>query len=87
LFYFSLIGTSHALLMTVLMFAGGMVTFLVVAACGGLMVRTLRLTDQPKAAAWTQVGVLGGGALSGALILWKGFQELRTHDRKGFAVA
>ena len=68
--YFPLIGVSHVVPMTVLIFAGGMVTFLVVAACGGLMVRILRLTDQPKAAAWTQVGVLGGGALSGAMVLW-----------------
>ena len=68
--YFPLIGPSHTVLMTALVFAGGMVTFLVVAACGGLMVRILSLTDQPKAAAWTQVGVLGGGALSGAIVLW-----------------
>jgi len=68
--YFPLIGASHAVLMTALIFAGGMVTFLVVAACGGLMVRILSLTDQPKAGAWTQVGVLGGGALSGAMVLW-----------------
>jgi hypothetical protein len=33
--YFPLIGASHAVLMTALIFAGGMVTFLVVAACGG----------------------------------------------------
>ena len=68
--YFPLIGGSHTVLMTALVFAGGMVTFLVVAACGGLMVRILSLTDQPKAGAWTQVGVLGGGALSGAIVLW-----------------
>lgn len=68
--YFPLIGASHTILMTALVFAGGMVTFLVVAACGGLMVRILSLTDQPKAGAWTQVGVLGGGALSGAIVLW-----------------
>ena len=68
--YFPLVGASHTVLMTALIFVGGMVTFLVVAACGGLMVRILSLTDQPKAAAWTQVGVLGGGALSGAMVLW-----------------
>jgi hypothetical protein len=68
--YFPLIGATHAVLMTALIFASGMVTFLVVAACGGLMVRILSLPDQPKAAAWTQVGVLGGGALSGAMVLW-----------------
>ena len=68
--YFPLIGAAHAVLMTALIFAGGMVTFLVVAACGGLMVRILNFTDQPKAGAWTQVGVLAGGALSGAMVLW-----------------
>jgi len=68
--YFPLIGASHALLMTALIFAGGMVTQLVGAAQGGLMVRTLSLTDQPKAGAWTMVGALGGGALSGAMVLW-----------------
>jgi hypothetical protein len=69
-FYFPLIGASHLILMTVLIFAGGMVTFLVVAACGGLMVKLLSATDQSKAAAWTQVGILGGGALGGAIVLW-----------------
>jgi hypothetical protein len=34
------------------------------------MVRILSLTDQSKAGAWTQVGVLGGGALSGAMVRW-----------------
>lgn len=68
--YFPLIGASHVVLLTALIFAGGMVTFLVMAACGGLMVRMLTSTDQSKAAAWIQVGVLGGGALSGAMVLW-----------------
>ena len=68
--YFPLISASHVVLMTALIFAGGMVTFLVMAACGGLMVRMLSSTDQSKAAAWIQVGVLGGGALSGAMVLW-----------------
>jgi hypothetical protein len=66
---FPLIGASHLLLMTVLIFCGGMMTFLVVAACGGLLVKLLAATDQPEAA-WTQVGVLGGCALSGAIVLW-----------------
>src|SRR5215472_6310701 len=39
--YFPLIGVSHLILMTALIFAGGIVTFLVTAACGGLMVRML----------------------------------------------
>lgn len=68
--YFPLIGASHLVLMTALIFAGGMVTFFVVAACGGLIVRLLNPTDQSKAAAWSQVGVLAGGAVSGAMILW-----------------
>ncbi len=68
--YFPLIGASHLLVMTALIFAGGMVTFLVVAACGGLMVRTFSAIDQSRAAAWTQVGLLGGGALGGAIVLW-----------------
>lgn len=68
--YFPLIGASHLILMTGLIFAGGMVTFLVMAACGGLMVRMLSSTDQAKAGAWIQVGILGGGALSGAIVIW-----------------
>ncbi|HEV2388962.1 MAG TPA: MFS transporter [Candidatus Acidoferrales bacterium] len=68
--YFPLIGASHLALMTMLIFAGGMVTSLVMAACGGMMVKMLTSRDQSKAAAWTQAGLLGGGALSGALVLW-----------------
>jgi hypothetical protein len=68
--YFPLIGASHVVLMTALIFGGGMVTFLVMAGCGGLMLRMLTSTNQSKAAAWTQVGILGGGALSGAMVLW-----------------
>jgi hypothetical protein len=68
--YFPLIGASHALLMATLIFAGGMVTQIVGAAGGGLMVRVLSSTNQSKAGAWTMVGALGGGALSGAMVLW-----------------
>jgi hypothetical protein len=68
--YFPLIGASHVVLMSALIFGGGMVTFLVMAACGGLILRMLTSTNQSKAAAWTQVGILGGGALSGAMVLW-----------------
>src|SRR6516162_6403588 len=68
--YFPLIGASHLILMTALIFAGGMVTFLVMAACGGLMVRMLTSTNQSKAAAWLQVGILGAGGLSAAMVLW-----------------
>src|SRR5215467_8278267 len=68
--YFPLIGASHLILLTAIVFAGGMVTFLVMAACGGLMVRMLTSTDQSKAAAWLQVGILGAGGLSAAMVLW-----------------
>lgn len=69
-FYFPLIGASHLNLMTALIFAAGMVTFLVMAACGGLIVRMLSSEDQAKAGAWIQVGILGGGSLSGAIVIW-----------------
>jgi len=69
-FYFPLIGASHVILMTALIFAAGMVTFLVMAACGGLMVRMLSSPDQSKAGAWIEVGILGGGAFSGAIVIW-----------------
>jgi hypothetical protein len=67
--YFPLIGASHLLLMTALILFGGLVTFLVSAACGGLIVKTLSESDQSKAAAWMMAGQLGGGALGAALIL------------------
>jgi MFS family permease len=68
--YFPLIGVSHLMLMTALILAGGLVTFLVAAACGGLIVKTLSESAQSKAAAWIMAGQLGGGALSAAFILW-----------------
>ena len=68
--YFPLIGASHTVLLTALIFTGGMVSFLVMAGCGGLMVRMLTSTDQSKAAGWIQAGWLGGGALSAAIVLW-----------------
>lgn len=68
--YFPLIGASHVILLTAIVFAAGMITFFVVAACGGMMVKLLPEADQSVAAAWTQVGLLGGGALSGALLIW-----------------
>lgn len=67
--YFPLIGVSHLLIMTLLIVFGGLVTFLVAAACGGLIVKTLSESDQSKAAAWMMAGQLGGGALGAALIL------------------
>lgn len=68
--YFPLIGASHLVLMTALIIVGGLITFLVVAACGGLIVKTLSESAQSKAAAWIMAGQLGGGALGAALILW-----------------
>ena len=68
--YFPLVGASHLVLMTAAIFSSGMVSFFVMAACGGLMVRTLSVSDQSKAAAWIQAGWLGAGTLSGALVLW-----------------
>jgi hypothetical protein len=56
--------------MTALILAGGLITFLVGAACGGLIVKTLSESAQSKAAAWVMAGQLGGGALGAALILW-----------------
>jgi MFS family permease len=68
--YFPLIGASHLILMTGLILVGGLTTFLVSAACGGLMVKTLSQSAQSKAAAWIMAGQLGGGALGAAFILW-----------------
>jgi hypothetical protein len=65
--YFSLIGAPHLVLMTALILAGGLITFLVAAACGGLIVKTLSESAQSKAAAWIMAGQLGGGALGAAL--------------------
>jgi len=68
--YFSLIGASHLALMTALILAGGLIAFLVSAACGGLIVKTLSESAQSKAAAWMMAGQLGGGALGAFVILW-----------------
>src|SRR5215472_3833652 len=68
--YFPLVGAIHLMLMTALILCGGFVTFLVSAACGGLIVKTLSESAQSKAAAWIMAGQLGGGALGAALILW-----------------
>ena len=56
--------------MTALILVGGLITFLVAAACGGLIVKTLSESAQSKAAAWIMAGQLGGGALGAAVILW-----------------
>jgi hypothetical protein len=68
--YFPLIGASHLIPMTALILAGGLITFLVAAACGGLIVKSLSESAQSKAAAWMMAGQLGGGAFGSALILW-----------------
>jgi len=68
--YFPLIGASHLVLMTALILAGGLIAFLVAAACGGLIVKRLSESAQSKAAAWIMAGQLGGGALGATVILW-----------------
>jgi len=65
-----LIGAVHLKLLTALILAAGVADSLVMAACGGLMVKTLSTAAQAKASAWQQAGQLGGGALGGALVLW-----------------
>lgn len=68
--FFPLIGPSHLTLLTMLGLLGGVPFALMGAACGGLMVRTLSPVAQAKASAWWQAGFLGGGALSGAAVMW-----------------
>ena len=68
--FFPLIGASHLILMSALIVAGGIADSLVLAACGGLIVRALPETAQSKASAWYEVGFLGGGALGGAAVIW-----------------
>lgn len=65
-----LVGASSVHIMTALLLLGGMTVSLVLASSGGLMVTTLPVADQSKAAAWNQAGYLAGGALGGALVLW-----------------
>jgi MFS transporter, PAT family, beta-lactamase induction signal transducer AmpG len=67
---FPLIGATHLKLLTGLILAAGVADSLVMASCGGLMVRTLPTAAQGKASAWAEAGQLGGGALGGALVLW-----------------
>ena len=68
--YFPLIGPAHVTLMTALILLGGIPEALIMAGCGGLMVRTLSSVGQAKASAWWQAGFLGGGALGGAAVMW-----------------
>ncbi len=65
-----LVSASTVHLLTALLLLGGISVSLVLASSGGLMVTTLPVADQSKAAAWNQAGYLAGGALGGALILW-----------------
>jgi PAT family beta-lactamase induction signal transducer AmpG len=65
-----LIGATHLKLLTTLILAAGVADSLVMASCGGLMVKTLSASAQAKASAWQEAGQLGGGALGGALVLW-----------------
>lgn len=64
------VSASSVHVMTALLLLGGISVSLVLAASGGLMVTTLPVADQSKAASWNQAGYLAGGALGGALILW-----------------
>jgi hypothetical protein len=59
---FPLIGATHLKLLTGLILAAGVADSLVMASCGGLMVRTLPTAAQGKASAWAEAGQLGGGA-------------------------
>jgi MFS transporter, PAT family, beta-lactamase induction signal transducer AmpG len=65
-----LIGVSHLVWLTAILFLAGMVVALVPASCGGLMATMLSSEVQPRAWAWNQAGQLGGGALGGAAVLW-----------------
>jgi MFS transporter, PAT family, beta-lactamase induction signal transducer AmpG len=67
---FPLVGATHLRLVTALILLAGIGDSLVMASCGGLMVRTLSAQAQAKASAWQEAGQLGGGALGGALVLW-----------------
>ena len=67
---FPLIGASHLKVMTALIIAAGVGDSLVMASCGGLMVKTLTTAEQGKASAWSEAGQLGGGALGGAIVIW-----------------
>lgn len=67
---FPLIGASHLGWMAALILGAGLGDSIVMAACGGLMVRALSTPAQARAAAWQQAGQLGGGALGGGAVLW-----------------
>lgn len=68
--YVPLIGPKHVTLMTMLILTAGVAESLIMAGCGGLMVKALSLAAQAEASAWWQAGFLGGGAFGGAAILW-----------------
>jgi hypothetical protein len=65
-----LVGSSHLVLVTALLFGGMLVNVLCSAAQGGLMVSSLSRAGQAQASGWTQAGNLGGGALGGGITLW-----------------
>jgi len=67
--YFPLIGAAHLRSMTALILVGGFPPFLIGAACGGMMSK-LSQSAQSKAASWEMAGLLGGGAVAGALVIW-----------------
>jgi hypothetical protein len=49
---------------------GAVSASLVLAACGGIMLKTLSAPSQAKASAWYEAGKLAASALGGALMLW-----------------
>lgn len=67
---FPLIGSSHLGWMTALILAAGVADSIVMASCGGLLVKTLSVPAQAKASSWNEAGQLGGGALAGAGVIW-----------------
>jgi len=67
---FPFIGASHLKLMTALILAAGVGDSVVMASCGGLMVKTLTAMAQGKASAWAEAGQLGSGAFGGAAVMW-----------------
>jgi len=67
---FPLIGKSHLQLMEGLILGAGVGDSVVMAACGGLMVKMLSTSEQAQASAWQEAGQLGGGAVGGAAVMW-----------------
>src|SRR5260370_2630062 len=60
--YFPLIGASHVILLTAIVFAAGLVTFFVVAACVGMMVKLLPEAAHSAVAPWPHMWLRGAVA-------------------------